>query len=74
MANMASMSLVHIKRRCRRCVLLRQLCRTVEKLIHACDLLIYGVRYLGVRSICHKFLIKGHTHNEGYSAHLLIER
>lgn len=35
---------------------------------------LYAVRYLGIKSITHKFLIKGHTQNEGDSAHSLIER
>ncbi|KAJ8877723.1 hypothetical protein PR048_022178 [Dryococelus australis] len=30
---------------------------------------LYAVRYLGIRSICHKYLIKGHTQNEGDSPH-----
>lgn len=35
---------------------------------------LYAVRNLGVKSITHKFLIKGHSQNEGDSAHSLIER
>lgn len=35
---------------------------------------LYAVRYLGIKSITHKYLIKGHTQNEGDSAHSLIER
>lgn len=34
----------------------------------------YAVRYLNVESITHKYLIKGHTQNEGDSVHSLIER
>lgn len=37
-------------------------------------LYLYAVRYLGLKSITHKYLIKGHTQNEGDSAHSLIER
>lgn len=37
-------------------------------------LYLYAVRCLGIKSISHKFLIKGHTQNEGDSAHSLIER
>ncbi|EZA58416.1 hypothetical protein X777_01373 [Ooceraea biroi] len=37
-------------------------------------LYLYAIRYLGIKSITHKFLIKGHTQNEGDSAHSLIER
>ncbi|XP_011193975.2 uncharacterized protein LOC105219498 [Zeugodacus cucurbitae] len=35
---------------------------------------LYAVRYLGIKSITHKFLIKGHNQNEVDSAHTLIER
>lgn len=35
---------------------------------------LYAVRYLGIKSITHKYLIKGHTQNEGDSAHSLIDR
>lgn len=34
----------------------------------------YAVRYLGIKSITHKYLVVGHTQNEGDSAHSLIER
>ncbi|KAL4711225.1 hypothetical protein ACJJTC_019066 [Scirpophaga incertulas] len=34
----------------------------------------YAVQFLNIRSITHKYLIKGHTQNEGDSAHSLIER
>ena len=37
-------------------------------------LYLYAVTNLPVESITHKFLIKGHTQNEGDSAHSLIER
>ena len=37
-------------------------------------LYLYAVTHLPVESITHKFLIKGHTQNEGDSAHSLIER
>ncbi|KAJ8887059.1 hypothetical protein PR048_013274 [Dryococelus australis] len=43
-----------------------------NKYILAIDL--YAVKYLGIRSIYHKFLIKGHVHNEGDSAYSLIEQ
>lgn len=33
-----------------------------------------AVIHLNVKSITHKYLIKGHTQNEGDSAHSLIER
>ena len=34
----------------------------------------YAVRFFGIKSITHKYLIKGHTQNEGDSAYSLIER
>ena len=37
-------------------------------------LYLYAVRYLGIKSITHKYLVIGHTQNEGDSAHSLIER
>lgn len=37
-------------------------------------LYLYAVTHLNIRSITHKYLIKGHTQNEGDSAHSLIER
>ena len=37
-------------------------------------LYLYAVRYLDIKTITHKYLIKGHTQNEGDSAHSLIER
>lgn len=37
-------------------------------------LYLYAVRHYPIESITHKFLIKGHTQNEGDSAHSLIER
>lgn len=37
-------------------------------------LYLYATRYLGLKSITHKFLVKGHTQNEGDSTHSLIER
>lgn len=32
------------------------------------------IKYTNIKSISHKFLIKGHTQNEGDSAHSVIER
>ena len=37
-------------------------------------LYLYAVNILDLDSITHKFLIKGHSQNEGDSAHSLIER
>ena len=37
-------------------------------------LCLYAVNKLDINSITHKYLIKGHTQNEGDSAHSLIER
>lgn len=37
-------------------------------------LYIYAISYLQIKSITHKYLIKGHTQNEGDSVHSLIER
>lgn len=37
-------------------------------------LYLYADSHLKVKSITHKYLIKGHTQNEGDSAHSLIER
>ncbi|KAJ4428351.1 hypothetical protein ANN_24370 [Periplaneta americana] len=37
-------------------------------------LYLYAVRYLGIKSITHKYLVKGHTQNEGDAVHSLIER
>lgn len=37
-------------------------------------LYLYAVIHLNIKSITHKYLIKGHTQNEGDSAHSLIER
>lgn len=37
-------------------------------------LYLYAVSHLNINSIIHKYLIKGHTQNEGDSAHSLIER
>lgn len=37
-------------------------------------LYVYAVKQLGIESITNKFLIKGHTQNEGDSTHSLIER
>lgn len=37
-------------------------------------LYLYAISYLNVQSITHKYLIKGHTQNEGDSVHSLIER
>lgn len=35
---------------------------------------IYAVQYLKIRSITHKFLIRGHTQNEGDAVHSVIEK
>ncbi|XP_038218901.1 uncharacterized protein LOC119837403 isoform X1 [Zerene cesonia] len=37
-------------------------------------LYLYAVTHLNIASITHKFLIKGHTQNEGDNAHSLIEK
>lgn len=37
-------------------------------------LYLYAISHLDINSITHKYLIKGHTQNEGDSAHSLIER
>ncbi|KAJ8874649.1 hypothetical protein PR048_025515 [Dryococelus australis] len=49
-------------------------CAGQEKNKYALAIYLYAVRFLGIRSICYKFLIKGHTLNEGGSAHSLIEQ
>lgn len=38
------------------------------------DVYLFAVQFLNVKSITHKYLITGHTQNEGDSAHSLIER
>lgn len=37
-------------------------------------LLIYAVQVLKIKSISHKYLISGHTQNEGDSTHSTIEK
>ena len=48
-------------------------CRGQQKNKFMIALYLYAVTYLNIKSITHKYLIKGHTQNEGDSAHLLIE-
>lgn len=49
-------------------------CAGQQKNKFMCALYIYAVNNLNLGSITHKFLIKGHTQNEGDSAHSLIEK
>lgn len=38
------------------------------------SLYLYAVNFLNIKSVTHKYLIRGHTQNEGDSDHSLIER
>lgn len=48
-------------------------CAGQQKITFILCLYLYAVQELNIRSITHKFLIKGHTQNEGDVVHSLIE-